>query len=202
MARRSRFRAVQGHPGRSRFPEKPLPEWSAKDTVRFFLAVAYLIFRIANQDGSVLKIYDKYDRYLGWEFFQYVSPMGRRVIDDWRKTLPVGPARADMDYFLKSLAKKARWEFPDIDTLKGKPLKGLTELRWKSAGVPHRLFGYQIGNCQYLFLIGCTHGDKNKYDPRGAKETAAIRRDQIQRREATYAQYPLISNTRTDRKSV
>jgi hypothetical protein len=143
---------------------------------------------------NLLNLYEKSDSLFNWSFFQYVSPTGRKAIDDWRKSLPVGQFRADMDYFLKQLAKKTRWEYPDIDTLKGNHLKGLTELRWKSGGIPHRLFGFEIGEFQYLLLIGCTHGDKNKYDPPDARNTAATRRDNIRRGEATYAQYPLISS--------
>ena len=141
-----------------------------------------------------MSLYEKYDSLIQWTFFQYVSPNGRKAINDWRKSMPQGEFRADLDYFLRQLAKKTKWEYPDIDTLKGEYLKGLTELRWKSGGIPHRLFGYQLGEFEYLLLIGCTHGDKNKYDPVDARETAARRRDAIQRNEASYDQYPLISS--------
>jgi len=38
-------------------------------------------------------------------FLQYVSAQGRACIDDWRKTLPVGAPRADLDTFLKTMSK-------------------------------------------------------------------------------------------------
>lgn len=98
-----------------------------------------------------------------------------------------------MDTFLRILARKNEWEFPDIDSLKGKKYQGLSELRWKSEGVPHRLFGYTIADHQYLLLIGCTHNAK-KYDPPDAMETARKRREQINNHEATFVEYRLISS--------
>lgn len=139
-------------------------------------------------------IYEKSDSLIKWRFFQYVSPNGRKAIEDWRKSLPVGAPKADLDVFLFNLAKKESWEYPDIDSIKGERRRGLTELRWKSGRVPHRLIGYEIGDHEYLLLIGCTHGDKNKYDPTECLDTAADRRDKIAKGEASYCEYPLISN--------
>jgi len=45
-----------------------------------------------------------------WRLYQYVSPAGRRAIDDWRKSLPIGPPRADMDTFLRDMVKRDLWE--------------------------------------------------------------------------------------------
>jgi hypothetical protein len=78
-----------------------------------------------------------------WRLLQYVSPMGRAALEDWRKSLPIGAPRADLDHFLKLMAKSAVWEYPDIDTLKSERYAGLTELRWKSGRKPHRIFGYE-----------------------------------------------------------
>lgn len=144
-----------------------------------------------------MKIYEKSDTFK-WTFYQYVSPGGRKAIDDWRKSFAAGSRKADMDVFLRELAKKQEWEWPDIDSLKGKPYKGLSELRWKSGGVPQRIIGLGIGDHQYLFLIGCTH-NKKKYTPPEALDTAADRRDKIARKEATFDAYPLIVDTRTPR---
>jgi hypothetical protein len=141
-----------------------------------------------------LEIYEKYDSLLKWQFFQYVSVNGRKAIEDWRKSLPVGEPKAAMDLFLLFMAKKDKWEYPDIDTIKGDSRKGLTELRWKASRVPHRLIGYQIGDHQYLLLIGCTHGDKNKYDPVECLDTAADRRNKIVKGEASICEYTLITN--------
>lgn len=139
-----------------------------------------------------MPIYEKSDIYK-WRFSQYVSPLHRAAITDWRKAMPQGARRADMDTFLRNLAKKDEWEYPDIDSLKGKNCQGLTEIRWKSEGVPHRLFGYSIGDHHYLFLIGCTHNAK-KYNPPDAMETAHKRRVQIINELATYIEYRLLTS--------
>ncbi len=126
-----------------------------------------------------------------WRLYQYVSPAGRRAIDDWRKSLPIGPPRADMDTFLRDMVKRDLWEPPDLEPLRG-TLHGLTELRWKSGKLPHRIFGYQPGDHEYLMLIGCTH--RETYDPPGALETVLVRRRQIQDHEASIDEYRLILN--------
>jgi hypothetical protein len=107
--------------------------------------------------------------------------------------MPQGTRRADMDTFLKAQAKKSEWEYPDIDALKGKKFRGLTELRWKSDGIPHRILGCRIAQRQYLCLIGCTHNAK-KYMPPDAMNSAKDRFDQIQSEQATYCEYQLITN--------
>jgi len=130
-----------------------------------------------------------------WKFHQFVSPAGRKAIVDWRSgDLSPGNERADLDNFLKSMAKLDKWEYPDIGPLKGKPNKGLTELRWRSGKVPHRLIGYQIGEHEYVFLIGCTHNAK-KYNPPSALETARKRRDSLKNKEATICEYQLTTDS-------
>ena len=127
-----------------------------------------------------------------WRLFQYVSPNGRRAIEDWRKQLPVGSPRADLDTFLKVMVNSAKWEPPDIAFLKGDRYKGITELRWKSGRVPHRILGYQTGDHEYLMLIGCTHNAR-KYDPPDAMETARRRREEIQKGAASSNEYTLLT---------
>ena len=100
-----------------------------------------------------------------------------------------------MDAFLAFMVKLETWEYPDIDSLKGDRYKGLTELRWKSGKMPHRILGYQTGAFEYLMLIGCTHNEK-KYDPPEAMETARRRREEIQKGEASTSEYKLISDKR------
>src|SRR5580700_10280212 len=95
-----------------------------------------------------------------WSLVEYVSPSGRPAIADWRKSLPKGAPRADMDTFFKLMAKARRWEPPDIDTLKGARYQGMTELRWKSGRKPHRIFGYRSADFEYTMLVGCTHDGK------------------------------------------
>ena len=129
-----------------------------------------------------------------------MSPNGRLAITDWRKCLPIGGPRADLDTFLRNMARKEKWESPDIESLKGEPYKGLTELRWRSGRLPHRIFGYELEEHHYLMLVGCTH--KDTYDPPGAWDSLLVRRKQIQNQEATYIEYSLIANRRTEGKGI
>jgi putative component of toxin-antitoxin plasmid stabilization module len=130
-----------------------------------------------------------------WRLNQYVSPLGREAITDWRKKLHQGSSQPDFDAFLKTVAKKENWDYPDIGPMKG-VCQGLTELRWKSGRVPHRIIGYQTGDFEYLMLIGCTHNGK-KYDPPNALETAARRRGEIQNKEASVSEFKLITDEGT-----
>ena len=107
-------------------------------------------------------IYENSDT-VEWTLYQYVSAMERRAIEDFRKGLMVGQ-RVDMDVFLRALLSKRVWEYPLIDSLKGKAYRSLSELRWKSDGVPHRILGYRLSIHEYVALIGCTH-NKRKYLP-------------------------------------
>jgi hypothetical protein len=107
--------------------------------------------------------------------------------------MPQGARRADMDTFLRAMVKRREWEYPDIDALKGNGMQGLTELRWKSEGVPHRIFGYRIDETRYVCLIGCTHNAK-KYTPPDAMKTARTRRNEIQTGDATYREYQLLTH--------
>jgi len=134
-----------------------------------------------------------------WRFFQYESPSGRRSIDDWRNHMAVGLPRADLDTFLKLLAKSERWSSPDIAALHGKRYRGLTELRWRSGRVPYRLLGYArrqpeealLG--EYVLLIGCTHNAR-KYDPPSALESARRYREEILEGKARICDYKLITD--------
>jgi hypothetical protein len=106
--------------------------------------------------------------------------------------MPQGPPRADLDQFLNVLAKKAYWTYPDIDSLKGSKYKGLSELRWQSGRVQHRLIGYAEEATVYVLLIGCTHKQR-RYDPTDALDTAADRKKKIKSGEATTCEYQLIT---------
>jgi hypothetical protein len=138
-----------------------------------------------------LNIYENSDTVV-WTVLEYISPMERRALADFRKSM-FKPQQADMDVFLSALAKKTDWEFPDIDTLKGERYRGMSELRWRSGGVQHRLLGYSPKIFEYLVLIGCTHKGP-RYDPKDAMETARKRKKQIETKEATYAKYKLVVN--------
>jgi hypothetical protein len=129
-----------------------------------------------------------------WKLLQYVSPMGRAAIVDFRKSLTVGDPRADLDTFLKNMAKTAIWEYPHIDTLKG-PYAGLglTELRWKSNRKPHRILGFRSNDFEYTMLIGCTH-DEKKYDPPDAMDTARRRKKELESGKASTNEYQLLTD--------
>jgi hypothetical protein len=89
------------------------------------------------------------------------------------------------------MAKKATWRPPDIGYLKGHAYKGLTELRWKSGHVPHRIIGFRAAERDFVMLVGCTHNSQ-KYDPPAALDTAVARRKNIDRGEAMTCEYPLL----------
>jgi putative component of toxin-antitoxin plasmid stabilization module len=125
-----------------------------------------------------------------WKLSEYRSSSGRLAMTDWRKGLPVGLPRADMDTFLKNMAKLEKWTYPDIGSLKGKNNHGVYELRWRSGNVPHRILGYMRSDHEFVMLIGCTH-DKKKYYPSGCMETAVDRRKKIQSGEASINEYQL-----------
>lgn len=126
-----------------------------------------------------------------WVLAQYQSPAGRRVIDDWRSSLsPV--RRADFDVFLRNLVRQSKWEYPDIQALSGKSLKGLRELRWKSENVPHRVGGYFPTDDKFTMLIGWTHNAK-KYDPSSALVELPKRMKKVKSGEASTCEYQIIS---------
>jgi hypothetical protein len=127
-----------------------------------------------------------------WRLLQYLSSGGRGAIDDWRKSLPVNPQQADLDTFLKMMVKLDKWEYPHIKPLTG-PHAGLTELRWKSGGLQHRIVGYRTGEHEYLMLVGCTHRGK-QYNPSDALNTARRRKQQIEQKEALSNEYKLLTS--------
>jgi hypothetical protein len=124
-----------------------------------------------------------------WRLFQYVSSNGRKAITDWRKALPAGPPRADMDTFLRDMVKQDAWDSPSFEPL-SRELLGLWELRWKCGKLPYRIIGYSPADHQFLMLMGCTH--RESYDPQNALETAVRRWEQIRGNEASYDEYQLI----------
>jgi hypothetical protein len=82
------------------------------------------------------------------------------------------------------------WKNPDLGSLKGRHLKGLYELRWRSDGVPHRIGGYFSADTEFVMLIGWTHNAK-KYDPSSALDTIIDRRNKVKLGEATLHDYKI-----------
>jgi hypothetical protein len=141
-----------------------------------------------------LAVYEKSDTVQAkWSFAQYVSPTGRKTISDWRAAMAPGPFKAEMDTFLRLMAKTQVWTPPQLGALKGNPYRGLTELRWRSGNIQHRLVGYYTSPGKYLLLIGCTHKDR-RYDPPDALDTAADRRAKVLSGEASTSEFALITS--------
>ena len=145
-----------------------------------------------------MEIYEKTDNVARWKWAlqQYVSPFGRKAIDDFRKGMAQGPFKTDMDVFLKMLAKMDKWESSHIKALKGEAA-GLTEIMWASGKIEHRIVGYRIadatdGKHRYVMLIGCTHKQRN-YIPPSALKTAQDRASEIQKGVATISEYSLVT---------
>jgi hypothetical protein len=143
-----------------------------------------------------LGIYEKSDDVVVWKLLQYVSPTGRKVIDDWRGSLTTVVRKADFDSFLRNLVKKSKWVYPDVGGLSGKHLKGLYELRWKSDGVPHRIGGYFAADDEFVMLIGWTH-NKKKYDPPTALELILTRKKNLKTGEAALCEYTILTGRTT-----
>ena len=140
-----------------------------------------------------MEIYEKYDVGVLWRLFQYVSPTGRRTIDDWRAALTVA-GRADFDVFLRNMAKKSKWQYPDIGGLSDKHLKGFRELRWKSSNVPHRVGGYFSSDAEFVMLIGWTHNAK-KYTPPTALDLLVKRSNHLSTGEASICEYSIFTGS-------
>jgi hypothetical protein len=146
-----------------------------------------------SRHGATLGIYEKRYIPVAWKLLQYVSPVGRKVIEDWRGSLPM-VRMADFDSFLRNMVKKSDWVYPDIGSLSGKHLKGLYELRWKSEnGVPHRLGGYFSADDEFVMLIGWTHNNR-KYDPPSALESVLKRKKKLSTGEATLCEYTILTS--------
>lgn len=137
-------------------------------------------------------IYEKSYIRVSWRLFEYVSPMSRGAIVDWRSSLPTVSRVADLDTFLRNIVKKADWVYPDVLGLSGRHLNGLHELRWRSDNVPHRIGGYFAADEEFVMLIGWTH-NKRKYDPPSALETIIKRRRMLKTGEAGTREYRIIT---------
>lgn len=138
-------------------------------------------------------IYEKSDIGVVWKLLQYVSPMGRRAIDDWRAD-QTDAGKADLDVFLRNITKKSQWAYPDMSSLSGKHLKDFRELRWRSGGVPHRIGGYFAAPDEFVMLIGWTHNAK-KYTPPDALESLVKRRNRLIKGEASLCEYGIYTGT-------
>ncbi|MFZ0663428.1 MAG: hypothetical protein WAM66_12100 [Acidobacteriaceae bacterium] len=132
-----------------------------------------------------------------WRLFQYVSPMKRRAIGDWRTSLSIR-RRADMDVFIRNMAKKKSWVYPDIRFLSGRHLKGFLELRWRSENVPHRIGGYFAADDEFVMLLGWTH-NANKYDPPTALELLLKRKNYLLTGEASLDGYSIFTGHATEK---
>ena len=140
-------------------------------------------------------IYEKSDNVVVWCLFQYVSPTGRKAIEDWRCSLEVS-RRADFDVFLRNMVKKLKWEYPEIGGLSGKHLKGFFELRWRSGSVPHRVGGCFSGDDGFVMLIGWTHKGRI-YDPPSALDTLPLRKKKLTSAEASICEYEIATGRTT-----
>jgi phage-related protein len=110
-----------------------------------------------------------------WKFMDYISPVGRNVIQDWYDRLLMRE-RADFDAFIRILAKTAEWKYPDFRWLQGKKYRGIGEIRFDSEKKAHRVVGYfSLTSHQYVMLIGCFHKQR-VYTPANALDTAVQRK--------------------------
>lgn len=113
---------------------------------------------------------------MAWRFFDYCSPAGNNLIEDWRETLS-GNARADFDVVLKELSILHDWRYSkSFKSLGGKKL---CEIRFKCDGVQYRpagFFGPESNS--FSIYIGCCKKGKI-YDPPDAFKRALKRKSQL-----------------------
>jgi hypothetical protein len=136
--------------------------------------------------------YEKRDTGVVWTLYQYVSPMGRKSIEDWRDGLSAR-RRTDLDVFLRQMIKRRKWERPDIGAFVGKNLKSFRELRWRSENVPHRIGGYFSADDEFVMLLGFTHNAR-KHDPTEALDLLPRRKRRIQSGEATICEFTVVNS--------
>jgi len=128
-----------------------------------------------------------------WQFLDYVSSTGRNQIVEWYERLS-RQEQATFDQLIRNLARLKQWEGREFKKLTGKTNRkhrGLSELRFKAGNKQHRVIGYHGPAAgQYSLLIGCNHKGRI-YDPPEALDSAARRRNEIQRGEAKSVEHRL-----------
>ena len=121
-----------------------------------------------------------------WSFWQFQTVGGRGVITDWVEGLEM---EGEQDFYgiLRNLAVTPRglWTRPDYGVFDPE----ISEIRFKSNRLQHRVFGSFLMPGRYALLVGATKKGNN-YDPRDAINTARKRsrlvaRDRSQLREYT-----------------
>jgi hypothetical protein len=113
-----------------------------------------------------------------WTFKDFVSPAGINQISKWREDLSPA-AKVKFDDQLVMLAKIENWQMPEYRPLRGKPFKGLSEIRFNVEKRKYRVIGLSRPiPKEYLLLIGCFH--KESYEPHNALETAIRRKTEIE----------------------
>jgi len=117
-----------------------------------------------------------------WRFFDYHSPAGNNLIEEWYLGIPV-MAQADFDVTLKLLSITADWH--GLQEFKALGRKGLCEIRFKSGGVQYRPCGFfGPGERAFSIYVGC-YKKQRIYEPPDAFDLAIKRRGLVKRGEAT-----------------
>jgi hypothetical protein len=110
-----------------------------------------------------------------WRFYDYLDADGGNPIRQW--LLDAGPAvRAKYELIIRVLAAwpLEEWKPPWAKSLKGKPCKGLWELRYEHLKVQYRIIACIQGRDVFL-LMGATERG-NKFVPPGTCEISQRRR--------------------------
>lgn len=114
-----------------------------------------------------------------WVFKDYVTPAGATPISKWYAGLSA-PAKVKFDDLLEILSKTQNWQWPEYKVLRGKHLKGLSELRFSADKREYRVIGFFKPLCNhYVLLIGCFHKGKI-YEPPSTLETALQRKVDVE----------------------
>jgi phage-related protein len=112
-----------------------------------------------------------------WEFFEYVTENGRKVISDWVKKDIEKKAEIRFHVTLQylSVSEKALWIRPEYSPLGSE----ISEIRFDSNKLEHRVFGFFLSDINhFVMVVGATKKGKT-YKPADAINTAKQRKKEI-----------------------
>jgi hypothetical protein len=116
-----------------------------------------------------------------WRFWDYCSPAGNNLIEEWYQDIPE-EAQADFDVTLKILSITEDWRgLSEFDSLRR---EGLCEIRFKAGKTQYRPLGFfGPGAKCFSIYVGCSKKGKI-YTPPDAFDLAIKRKGKVARGEA------------------
>lgn len=125
--------------------------------------------------------------FLGWKFWDYVSPAGNNMIEQWLQNEVPEEGRITFYKLLKNIRNTEN--HLDWIGLRKKPFKregGIVwELGFKAEGRQYRVLGDFCGEKEAVFLIGCYH-KQQRYYPADAIDQAFKRKGELKNGTASH----------------